>query len=87
MIGWSRREFLSTAALAGTGALLGVRSDESRRRAAAGDDEDQARFACPAICLAPQYIAEELLRSEGFTDVQYVSATEGVMSPRRSSSG
>jgi NitT/TauT family transport system substrate-binding protein len=26
----------------------------------------------PAICLAPQVVAEELLRAEGFTDVQYV---------------
>jgi NitT/TauT family transport system substrate-binding protein len=34
----------------------------------------------PGICVAPQYIAEELLRAEGFTDVRYVeepaSATE-----------
>src|SRR3989441_9100115 len=26
----------------------------------------------PGICVAPQYVAEELLRSEGFTTVQYV---------------
>jgi len=26
----------------------------------------------PGICVAPQYIAEELLRAEGFTDVRYV---------------
>lgn len=25
-----------------------------------------------SICLAPQYVAEELLRAEGFTDIQYV---------------
>jgi NitT/TauT family transport system substrate-binding protein len=27
----------------------------------------------PAMCLAPQYIAEELLRAEGFAEVEYVS--------------
>jgi NitT/TauT family transport system substrate-binding protein len=27
----------------------------------------------PAICLAPQYLAEELLRLEGFTEVEYVA--------------
>jgi NitT/TauT family transport system substrate-binding protein len=27
----------------------------------------------PAICLAPQYISEELLRAEGFTDIRYVA--------------
>jgi ABC-type nitrate/sulfonate/bicarbonate transport system substrate-binding protein len=26
----------------------------------------------PAICVAPEYVAEDLLRAEGFTDVQYV---------------
>ena len=25
-----------------------------------------------SVCIAPQFVAEELLRSEGFTDVQYV---------------
>src|SRR5262249_34262272 len=27
----------------------------------------------PVICLAPQYVAEELLRTEGFTEVAYVN--------------
>ena len=26
----------------------------------------------PGICVAPQYVAEELLKAEGFSDVQYV---------------
>src|SRR5262249_22877367 len=28
-------------------------------------------FKMPGICIAPQYVAEEMLKSEGFTDVQY----------------
>ncbi len=28
----------------------------------------------PGICVAPQYVAEELLRAEGFTDIRYVDA-------------
>jgi NitT/TauT family transport system substrate-binding protein len=28
--------------------------------------------ATPAICLAPQDVAEALLKAEGFTDIQYV---------------
>ena len=28
----------------------------------------------PTICIAPQYIADELLRAEGFTDIRYVDA-------------
>ncbi len=31
----------------------------------------------PAVCIAPQYVAEELLRAEGFTDVRYVDGTPG----------
>ena len=30
----------------------------------------------PAICLAPEYVAEELLRLEGFTEVEYVEREE-----------
>src|SRR5262245_4846975 len=32
----------------------------------------------PGICIAPQYVAEELLRSEGFTSVQYVELSVNV---------
>jgi NitT/TauT family transport system substrate-binding protein len=31
----------------------------------------------PSICLAPTFVAEDLLRTEGFTDVQYVSGITG----------
>ena len=32
----------------------------------------------PGICIAPQYVAEELLRSEGFNSVQYVELSVNV---------
>ena len=48
----------------------------ARRRGAAGDDHDPAGLR-PSICIAPQYIAEELLRAEGFTDVRYVPRSTG----------
>jgi NitT/TauT family transport system substrate-binding protein len=32
----------------------------------------------PSICVAPWYIAEDLLRAEGFTDVRYVAAQPNV---------
>ena len=31
----------------------------------------------PGICIAAQYVAEELLRAEGFTDVRYVKTESG----------
>ena len=33
----------------------------------------------PAICVAPWYIAEDLLRAEGFTDIRYVPAPAGAI--------
>ena len=30
------------------------------------------------ICIAPQYVAEELLRAEGFTDIRYVATEAGI---------
>ena len=68
---WNRREFLTTAALAGTGVVLGLRSE-----AIAAEPPPETKrirlVSVPGVCVAPQYVSEELLRSEGFTDVQYV---------------
>jgi NitT/TauT family transport system substrate-binding protein len=69
--GWSRREFLTTAAVAGTGALWGLRSEV----AAAEPPLETTKLRliqAPTICQAAQFVAEELLRHEGFTDVQYI---------------
>jgi NitT/TauT family transport system substrate-binding protein len=41
----------------------------------------------PAICFAPLYIAEELLRTEGFTDVQYVKGDGGTNDEKMIASG
>src|SRR5205807_2469689 len=30
------------------------------------------------ICIAPQYVADELLRAEGFTDIRYVAVETGI---------
>jgi NitT/TauT family transport system substrate-binding protein len=78
--GWSRREFLSTAALAGTGAVLGLQPDIF----AAEPPPETTKLRLirsPAICQAPQSASEELLRSEGFTDVQEVR-TDGSLTAR-----
>lgn len=74
--GWSRRDFLSAATLAGAGTLLGFRTDGI----AAEPPPETTKLRLirsPDICLAPLYMAEELLRSGGFTDIQYVQGTGG----------
>jgi NitT/TauT family transport system substrate-binding protein len=69
--GWSRREFLSTAALGGTGALLGLQSNSLAAEPPLETTRLRLMRSAP-ICQAPQYASEELLRSEGFSDVQEV---------------
>lgn len=70
----TRRLFLGGAALAGTAALLPAR----RGRTEPALETTSVRLAkIPGICIAPQYVAEELLRAEGFTDVRYVAARAG----------
>jgi NitT/TauT family transport system substrate-binding protein len=66
----TRRNFLINLALAGTAGLL----DAAPSPAAEGTLETtNLRIAkIGAICLAPQYVSEELLRAEGFTDIRYV---------------
>jgi NitT/TauT family transport system substrate-binding protein len=83
---WSRREFLGTAVLAGTGSLLGLGSE-----LCAAEPPPETRklrlIHVPTVCFAPQYIAEELLRSEGFSDIQYIKAPLGIGTGKALASG
>jgi NitT/TauT family transport system substrate-binding protein len=71
---WSRRAFLSATALAGAGALLGLRS-ESLAAEPAPETKRIRLSQIAGICVAPQYVVKELLPNEGFRSVQYVHAT------------
>jgi NitT/TauT family transport system substrate-binding protein len=72
--GWSRRKFLGGLALAGTAAALGLRPGPGMASVEPPPETTRLRIrkGDPA-CWAPIYVAEPLLREEGFTDVQYVS--------------
>ena len=75
----SRREFLRQVAVAGTAGCLGLRPDA----AAAEPPPETTRLRLiqsSSICWAPQYVADTLLRDEGFTDVQYAKLAGGVIS-------
>jgi NitT/TauT family transport system substrate-binding protein len=71
--GWSRREFLGGLALAGTAAIIGLRPGLGTAAVEPPPETTRLRIhkGKPA-CWAPIYVAERLLREEGFTDVQYV---------------
>jgi NitT/TauT family transport system substrate-binding protein len=69
MITQSRRQFLNRAVLTGAASLL-------RPHATAAEPPPETTklrvFEGPFTCIAPQYVARDLLHSEGFTDVRYV---------------
>ena len=67
----SRREFVNGVALTGAAGALGV----SPSVYAAEPPPETTRIRihdAPITCFAPIYLAEGLLRAEGFTEVQYV---------------
>src|SRR5712691_4708096 len=68
---FSRRSFLGGLTLAGTAGLFALGS----RPVAAEPPPETTRIRLhktAGVCYGPQYVAEELLHGEGFTDVQYV---------------
>ncbi|TIL80184.1 MAG: ABC transporter substrate-binding protein, partial [Mesorhizobium sp.] len=66
----SRRRFLASATLAAAAGL--VATPESSAAEAPLETTTIRLVKNRGICLAPQYVAEELLHLEGFTDVRYV---------------
>jgi NitT/TauT family transport system substrate-binding protein len=71
----SRRHFLTTLASAGVAGLTRL----PRAFAAEGSLETTAiRLDKIAnLCVAPQFVAEELLRAEGFAEIRYIDAGPG----------
>jgi NitT/TauT family transport system substrate-binding protein len=73
--GWTRRRLLGGLTLAGTVGFLGLYP----RPVAAEPPLETTRLRVHhslSLCLAPQYVAEELLWGEGFTEVHYVTHEE-----------
>ena len=69
----TRRRFLATTGLAGAAALI----RPPRVLAAEGPPETTSVRITKNqnICYAPEYLAEEFLRDEGFTDIRYVDTS------------
>jgi NitT/TauT family transport system substrate-binding protein len=65
-----RRRFLTNLSLAGAASLL-----RTPPVLAAEEALETTTVRLPkvlGVCVSPQYVAEELLRAEGFTDIVYV---------------
>ena len=70
----TRRRFLTTLSLTGAAGFL-----RAPPLLAADGQLETATVRIlkfPAVCVGPQYIAEELLRAEGLTEIRYVEAWE-----------
>ena len=67
---FDRRKFLGHTATLGVASMLGF------HHAASAEPPPEVStirlLHSPAICLSPQYVAEDLLRAEGFSQVEYV---------------
>jgi NitT/TauT family transport system substrate-binding protein len=71
-----RRRFLARLSSAGAASLIGARSSFAQE---APPETTTVRLAKIAgICIAPQYVADELLRAEGFTDIRFVATDAGI---------
>jgi NitT/TauT family transport system substrate-binding protein len=71
----TRRRFITALSLAGAGFVRSPKllAGEGRPETTTG----LAKKKIPVLCNAPQYIADDLLRDEGFTDIQYVASGPG----------
>jgi NitT/TauT family transport system substrate-binding protein len=69
----TRRRFLTTLSLASAAGILHA----PRTLAAEGPLETTAvrLEKSAALCIAPQYLVEEMLGAEGFTDIRYIDAS------------
>src|SRR5215470_10423449 len=69
---YTRRRFLKTLSVAGA---LSITTAPHVLTAAEALETTTVRLVNDtSICIAPEYMAEELLRAEGFTDIRYIEA-------------
>jgi NitT/TauT family transport system substrate-binding protein len=69
---FGRREFLHGFTVAGAASLLGAHLAPANAEPPPETTTLRIADRRPGICIAPQYVAADLLRGEGFTDVKYL---------------
>src|SRR5260370_31198044 len=70
----NRRHFLATLTAAGAAGLLGGPSSKAQDGRL---ETTTVRIGRAAHCIAPQFVADELLRAEGFTDIHHAANASG----------
>ena len=71
----SRRDFLTGLSLAGAAGVLGARGLLAAEEPL--ETTTVRLTSASGICVAPQYLAGELLRADGFTDIRFVPGMKG----------
>jgi len=71
----NRRRFLATLGAIGAAGLIGPPNSSAQDGRLETTTIRIAKIA--GICIAPQYVADELLRAEGFTDIRHVLTEPG----------
>jgi NitT/TauT family transport system substrate-binding protein len=72
----SRRSFIAKASALGAASLLGLPRPAVAKPPPETTTIRIVNWDAGFVCVAPQWVAEELLRLEGFTDIRYVDFTE-----------
>ena len=81
----SRRDFLASASLAAAAGVIGARGSLADE---APPEVTTIRLPFNSnLCLAPQFVAEEFLRAEGFSEIRYVPGTGGLTEPEMAGRG
>jgi NitT/TauT family transport system substrate-binding protein len=75
-IAQTRRRFMSGAVMAGAAGILPPRRGWSAEPTLETTTVRFINYGVLPICLAPQSVAEALLRAEGFTDIRYVQPSD-----------
>jgi NitT/TauT family transport system substrate-binding protein len=68
----TRREFVSGLTLAGTTGFLGMQPATASAEPPPETKRIRLAHTSTGTCWAPQYVAEDMLRAEGFSDLRYV---------------
>ena len=82
----TRRHFVRTLTLTAAAGLVGL--SPGVEAAEPPPETASVRFSTyPASCIAAQWVAEELLRAEGFIDIRYVAVPDDIPSGRLLATG
>jgi NitT/TauT family transport system substrate-binding protein len=71
----NRRDFLTTLSAAGAAGVLGGRSALADEAPPEVTTLRLRRMPAKGICVAPGFIADALLRAEGFSNISYIPAS------------